>query len=529
MLDRLITHIRFSEKIRKNKVTYYVSKIPIIKYLIPEDPYNPKSNKIFINILSVISFLFKILVSNLSMGLLYMGVITFLIKGDFGATWIVYGTFMFSIMKAINVPSYIAGTPEIYRSLIYHLRVEPKEISSSIRAAYFLRGILNRLYLFMIMPNLYFTILAFGAWFAGIIITDAFQLRYFKKHEAIFLDQSNFNAKNGALRALLYFLILSLVALPISGVYVFIDMNPVFIGVIVLVLILWAVYFEFKARQDFDYKAMMRSYIAGYAENVDTKDLAKMVRDKNVKQVSRDYDKKDVGSGFVMLNNIFFSRYSKMWRKRFWINFGVIILFTSGTLVMVILESQFGFDLDTNLNGIFGIIMLGTYYLNFGDSITQTLFYNCDSSLLGYRMYNVSENVLSNFIQRLKHIIWVHLPQSIVLSIGLVFLTKFAEPQTSVFMLGFVFLAFMALSLMFCIHSLVNYYLFQPYTMNLELKGIGYHIMSTMAYVFVYTLSSMDLSWVTILKVILVTSVIYFPIASILVYSLAPKRFKVKR
>ena len=144
-------------------------------------------------------------------------------------------------------------------------------------------------------------------------------------------------------------------------------------------------------------------------------------------------------------------------------------------------------------------------------------------------MYNTSKNVLPNFIQRLQHVVRVHLPQSIILSIGVVFLTLMIEPGSSMANLVLVFVSFMSASILFCTHSLVNYYLFQPYTMNLELKGIGYNVMNIATYAVVYALSDLGIESLSMLKILIGSAIIYFPIAALLVYYLAPKRFKVKR
>lgn len=536
MFDSLINHIRFTEKIRMNQVTYYITKIPILKYLIPKNPYAPETKKFLIYILSALSLIFGVLFKNGMMAGFYIGISILFYLSTYGRyllpTFIVFGTLVFSMIKAFNTPSYITGSPMNYRSLMYHFRVEPKQISRNIRTEYFIRGFMNRLYLFILMPNMFFVVLGFGSWYVGILIMDSIHSYYFKKNERILLDQSNFNMKNGFIRATISMILVLMVVLPMMLPAVtqeYVHIKPINIGAIILVLVLLATYFDYKTRQNFDYKLMIRTYITGFAVSLGTIDAGQMVKEKNVSQVSKEYDKENVGKGFVMLNNIFFARYSKMWRKRSLINFSIIMVFTTVMIGMVIMNKTFGFEFDTNLGGMYGMVMLGMYYLNFGESITQALFYNCDSSLLGYRKYNTSENVLPNFIQRLKHIVRVHLPQSIVLSIGVVFLTKLIEPNTSVLLLGIVFIAFMSVSLLFCIHSLVTYYVFQPYTINLEMKGIGYTVMTMVAYIFAYSISSIGLDWITMVNIISVSSIIYLPVAALLVYTLAPTRFKVKR
>ena len=186
-------------------------------------------------------------------------------------------------------------------------------------------------------------------------------------------------------------------------------------------------------------------------------------------------------------------------------------------------------QLQGNLTGILGIILLGSYYLNFGNKITMALFTHCDQSLLGYRTYNSGRNVLLNFIQRLYHVIRLHIPQILILSITAVFLTLMISPDVDRLSMFLVFAAFVSAGIAFCIHSLVLYYLFQPYNSELAVKSVGFTVADMLTYFAVYSISNFQGEHLTLLKIITSSALIYFVVASLLIYFLAPKTFKIRK
>ena len=72
------------------------------------------------------------------------------------------------------------------------------------------------------------------------------------------------------------------------------------------------------------------------------------------------------------------------------------------------------------------------------------------------------------------------------------------------------------------------YYILQPFTTGLEMKSPLYGIVNYLVYFVSYILLNSDLSASTILPYVVILSVFYITFASILVYTKAPKTFRVK-
>lgn len=97
------------------------------------------------------------------------------------------------------------------------------------------------------------------------------------------------------------------------------------------------------------------------------------------------------------------------------------------------------------------------------------------------------------------------------------------------FIYFFVFVSFVSLGVFFCIHSLVLYYLLQPYDEKLEVKSIQHSLATGVTYVLVYLLSDANLSLEMLVGIVFLSGFVYFFVASILIYRLAPKTFKIRR
>ena len=59
------------------------------------------------------------------------------------------------------------------------------------------------------------------------------------------------------------------------------------------------------------------------------------------------------------------------------------------------------------------------YIINRGTVVTQSMFMNCDHSMLTYRFYKTPKVILALFKERLKTLIKIIYYQTIVISIGL--------------------------------------------------------------------------------------------------------------
>ena len=86
----------------------------------------------------------------------------------------------------------------------------------------------------------------------------------------------------------------------------------------------------------------------------------------------------------------------------------------------------------------------------------------------------------------------------------------------------------LCMSLFFSIHYLTIYYLLQPYNAGTELKGGTYRIVLTATYVACFALMQLRMPIMIFGIMTIVFCVVYSIVASILVYRLAPKTFRLR-
>ena len=86
----------------------------------------------------------------------------------------------------------------------------------------------------------------------------------------------------------------------------------------------------------------------------------------------------------------------------------------------------------------------------------------------------------------------------------------------------------LCMSLFFSIHYLTIYYLLQPYNAGTELKSGTYRIVLTVTYIICFALMQLRMPIMIFGIMTIVFCVLYSIVASILVYRLAPKTFRLR-
>ena len=153
---------------------------------------------------------------------------------------------------------------------------------------------------------------------------------------------------------------------------------------------------------------------------------------------------------------------------------------------------------------------------------------NCDHSLLTYSFYKQPKFILRLFQIRLREITKINAVPALVIGTGLA-LILFATGGTDN-PLDYVVLivSILCMSVFFSIHYLTIYYLFQPYNAGTELKSGTYKIISWATYFICFYIMNLRMPIMIFGIMTIVFCVLYSAVASILVYRLAPKTFKIR-
>ena len=175
------------------------------------------------------------------------------------------------------------------------------------------------------------------------------------------------------------------------------------------------------------------------------------------------------------------------------------------------------------------MMLLLMYFINRGNTVTQILFFNCDSSMLSYRFYRQPRVILGIFTARLKSLTAINLLPTAVIALGLPLLLLCSggtDTPTDYLVLP---LAILAMSVFFSVHYLVLYYLLQPYTAGLENTRFGYRLITGLTYFVCYMIYA-NVHGATMAFGIgmIVFAAVYVAAALLLAYRLAPRTFKLR-
>lgn len=180
--------------------------------------------------------------------------------------------------------------------------------------------------------------------------------------------------------------------------------------------------------------------------------------------------------------------------------------------------------LDTSLP-MFLILM---YWINRGRGLTEALFFNCDHSMLTYRFFRQPKMLLELFTARLKTLIGINLMPAAVIAAGLPLLLLLSGGTDQPVRYIVLPLSILAMSVFFSVHTLVLYYLLQPYNVGLESRSHAYSIINALTYAACYFLMDVELPTLAFGLCVIVFCVVYIAVALLLAYKLAPRTFKLR-
>ena len=168
------------------------------------------------------------------------------------------------------------------------------------------------------------------------------------------------------------------------------------------------------------------------------------------------------------------------------------------------------------------------YAVNRGTGFTQALFMNCDHSLLTYSFYKQPRFILKLFQIRLREIIKINLLPAGVIGGGLALLLFASGGTDNPVDYGVLVISILAMSVFFSVHYLTIYYLLQPYNIGTEMKNGTYQLVLSGTYLACFMLMRLQVPILTFGLMTIAFCVLYCVLASLLVYRLAPKTFRLR-
>lgn len=276
------------------------------------------------------------------------------------------------------------------------------------------------------------------------------------------------------------------------------------------------------------YRAMMQEFLFyGLALQMDDNAQKELQQSMRTKTISADRGITSRKKGFEFLNELFIKRHRKILWRAVLLQTAVVCVLTVGLLIVLPFFPEIR-ELSEMILSLFPSSVFIMYLLNRGTSFTRALFVNCDHSLLTYSFYKQPKYILKLFTIRLREIIKVNLLPALFMSGGLVLFLFVSGGTAGPVDYAVVSVSIPCLSIFFSVHYLTLYYLLQPYNAGTEIKSVAYQVITGATYFVSYVLLGLEIPFLAFGIGCIAFCILYCVVASILVYRLAPKTFKIK-
>ena len=239
--------------------------------------------------------------------------------------------------------------------------------------------------------------------------------------------------------------------------------------------------------------------------------------------------------GWRYLQAVFFRRHRRMLLKPFFVVLAILGGLTVVGCVGIVwfrLQGQ-GQEMGEVLSYVTKSLPICVFLLylmdnTVGERICKAMFYNCDLALLRYGWYRERDAILKNFFLRWRMLCGVNLMLSGAVCGMFVLLTFLGGGRPPVGEFILFLLAILSLGVFFATHSLGLYYLFQPYTSDLDTKNPIFKLLNIAMYAVCYGASQIKSTPTWFALLVFGVTAVYSVGMLALVLRRAPKTFRVK-
>jgi hypothetical protein len=200
------------------------------------------------------------------------------------------------------------------------------------------------------------------------------------------------------------------------------------------------------------------------------------VKDSDYKVESGQQNKLESKKGYAYLNALFFVRHRSLIRGP--VNKRLTIIGAAGVVgvILTLLFREQVQQLGWGVGGIFPFLGLVMYFMAVGEKICKTMFYNCDLSLLRYSYYRHA--AYEHFRIRFGKMLGMNLSIAAALGASLTAIAASAGGEWLSSDLLLLWICVVSLSVFFTVHHLFMYYIFQPYSTELNVKNPLYYLLN---------------------------------------------------
>lgn len=252
------------------------------------------------------------------------------------------------------------------------------------------------------------------------------------------------------------------------------------------------------------------------------------IKDKDMAISEADKEKFQYLKGYAYLNALFFARHKRQLIKPVCYRLAMTAALFAGAVVLWIVNRDLAVRLSENMTAMLPSFIFIMYFMTVADKASRAMFYNCDKDLLHYAWYRKPETILKNFqIRFLRVSLYDLFIAGAVCAAAAGFRLLCRGNVLDVDLLLFC-TAILLLSVLFTVHHLCLYYIFQPYSENLKVKNPFFSVLNNGMYVLCFMCLQIEVGGFAFTMTVLCFTVIYILAALVIVYRRAPATFRVK-
>lgn len=529
MIKTLRISFSLKNTYRVNGILYAIKQLPLLKKVIPATVYQIRGFKIFANILSgiweVISAFLGKLVYFLVMILAPAGLLGFTAETQAGAQVVLHLLLCLTFVGGFLNDYMFDPTRDKYYAM-FALGMNAREYTL-VNYSYTLLKVLLGFGLFSFLFGLYMGLAVWQCvlvpfFVAGVkLFMAARKLRNYERRGTM---EGSSKLGTAARIAALVLLLAAAYGLSAAGLLL-----PEWASVSIMGLFVVLGALSVRKIVTFrHYRAVYQELLADITFQMDSSAQTKLQAEQSRKSISADASIHSKKKGFEYLNELFIKRHQKiLWRAAKRIAWAALIV-TAAVLLLFVLIPESREAVNHMLMTFLPYFVFIMYLINRGTGFTRALFINCDHCLLTYSFYKQPKLILKLFQIRLREIIKVNLLPAAVIGGGLAVLLLVSGGTDNPLNYAVLFVSVVCLSIFFSVHYLTLYYLLQPYNAGTEIKSGAYQFIMWATYFVCYVMMQFHLPTLIFGLMTILFCVLYCIVASILVYKLAPKTFRLR-
>ncbi len=508
-----------------NMIVFFLTKIPLVKKLLPKNPYGNVSLKSLGYIISLSIDLGMIFAGKV----IYVAVVAFIVGAANGdtANWI-------DVILTMLLPLTIAGgilrthifntTKQDYYAL-FLMRLPANEYAKGNYISFLLLQFVG--FLPIIPVAVFFgaqnilSFVFFPLYVVCIKLIGAAVILFLYRRFDRPPNENTLTWKNGIAVALV---VAAAFMMPQFDITIPTAVVLVVYALALAVAIPCALYlFRFN-----DYKSALR-LAHNKLSAVNVKSIAAQRQKETVRKfIADDVSVTSAKRGYAFFNDLFVKRHQKV----LFTPIKRITLGAIGVSVALAVACLF-FDVVAEVVNLlmvdnFSYIILVLYLTNRSMAIASAMFINCDSSMLTYSFYCRRSDLMQLFIERIKSLVKLNLMPAAVLAVAAPALLLLSGGTEHLIYYPLMFISVILLSVFFSVHYIAVYYLLQPYNIGAEIKSPTYIIANMVVYILTFILYGAGVSVPIFTILVAIACLVYTPLVMFLVYRFAHKTFKLR-